>query len=144
VAKYNKSLKGKQRFVRYESTEKGRKVRIKTRSKHRKTEVFKARQHAHNTSTEQKQRLKNHYIANKPYYRAKRALYRAAKILATPRWLTTEHKKELARIYRDCPKGYHVDHIHPLNSKVVCGLHVPWNLQYLPASENRQKSNKLL
>lgn len=65
---------------------------------------------------------------------------RAKKLQATPKWANLNKIKS---IYRNCPKGYHVDHIIPLQGKEVCGLHVESNLQYLPAIENIRKRNKV-
>jgi hypothetical protein len=36
---------------------------------------------------------------------------------------------------------WQVDHIVPIKSKLVCGLHVYWNLAVIPAQLNRRKSN---
>lgn len=65
--------------------------------------------------------------------------------LRNPLWAD---QQEIVRIYRDCPAGYHVDHIVPLRGITpegwrVTGLHVPWNLQYLPKAENWTKHNKM-
>ena len=74
---------------------------------------------------------------------------RAARRNASPKWLTKEHWSQIREIYENCPQGFHVDHIIPImatnekNERVACGLHVPWNLQYLPASENVRKHTKM-
>ena len=39
-------------------------------------------------------------------------------------------------------EAFHVDHIWPIQHDKFCGLHAPWNLQILEASENIRKSNK--
>ena len=70
------------------------------------------------------------------FYRANR---KALQLDRTPIWANIEIIKE---IYTNCPKGYQVDHIIPLNSKAVSGLHVESNLQYLTEKENQVKHNK--
>lgn len=82
---------------------------------------------------------KNFRQNNKGYLAAKSAKQRANKIQRTPSWADLTKINEF---YKNCPKGYHVDHILPLNGKNVCGLHVLSNLQYLEAKENIMKSNK--
>lgn len=83
-----------------------------------------------------------------PEYNADR---RCRKLNATPDWLTDDHYSRIKEIYlhaRDCKiitgEEYHVDHIVPLKGRNVCGLHVPWNLQVLPADVNISKGNKLV
>lgn len=73
---------------------------------------------------------------------AKTRKYSLAKKNTVPKWLTLAQIKEIQSIYENCPDGYEVDHIVPIQGKKVRGLHVPWNLQYLTIEENRKKSNK--
>lgn len=69
---------------------------------------------------------------------------------AMPKWLTSQQKEWIKMWYtmakameRNLGGKWHVDHIVPLQGKNVSGLHVPWNLQVLPAVENIKKGNKL-
>jgi len=72
------------------------------------------------------------------------AARRAGKLMATPKWLTKKQKAEILYLYKQASKlGLEVDHIVPLRGKHVCGLHVPWNLQVITATENRRKGNKM-
>jgi len=75
---------------------------------------------------------------------------RANKLQRTPAWLNSEQKQEIRDMYEAAyelskvfPYKLHVDHIVPLRGDNVSGLHVPWNLQLLPAVANMSKSNKL-
>lgn len=65
-----------------------------------------------------------------------------AKKNSVPLWITKAQVDEMTRIYENCPEGYEVDHIVPIQGRNVKGLHVSWNLQYLTIAENRSKSNK--
>lgn len=69
---------------------------------------------------------------------------------ATPPWLTRRQKTEMRAMYqiaitmsKTTGERYVVDHIWPLRSDLVSGLHVPWNLRVVTQAENGLKSNKL-
>tara|TARA_R110001632_G_scaffold23527_1_gene66597 strand:- start:353 stop:790 length:438 start_codon:yes stop_codon:yes gene_type:complete len=64
---------------------------------------------------------------------------RVVKLQRTVFWADLKAIKEF---YTNCPKGYHVDHIVPLQGTNVSGLHVLNNLQYLTKSQNLSKGNK--
>jgi actin-related protein len=87
--------------------------------------------------------------SNKAKHNANCMLRYTKKLQATPQWLDTddlwviEQAYELAQL-REQTTGvkWHVDHIIPLQHSEVCGLHVPWNLQVITASENCSKRNE--
>lgn len=85
-------------------------------------------------------------VENKEAFAAREAARRAAQKAATPRWADWS---AIEAIYLEASKRsvetgrlHHVDHIVPLISPLVCGLHVPANLQVLPAFDNQSKSNR--
>jgi hypothetical protein len=87
---------------------------------------------------------------NQLYVRADTKARRRKHRQATPLWLTRKQKTEIRQIYqiaitmtKTTGERYVVDHIIPLRSEVVCGLHVPWNLRVITQKENLQKSNRM-
>lgn len=88
---------------------------------------------------------------NKMQIRADTKARRRKHRQATPQWLTRAQKSQIRQIYQiaitmsqTTGEQYVVDHIVPLRSDEVCGLHVPWNLRVITQEENLKKSNKLL
>lgn len=96
---------------------------------------------------------KKHFRRSKPKkqvteYKARRGKHNPNKYLRKrglcknriPIW---QDRKAVVAFYYNCPPGYEVDHIIPLNGHIVSGLHTIANLQYLTPEENLKKSNKL-
>jgi len=82
--------------------------------------------------------------ANQPIRNAHEAKRRAKKLQQTPAWYASEDK-QVQELYKQATElGLHVDHIVPLNNKLVSGLHTIANLQLLTPTENIVKSNKFL
>lgn len=86
--------------------------------------------------------------ANTGKVNARTARRYAAKTQATPVWLNDDQMWMITEAYelaklRTSMLGvpYEVDHIVPLRGRKIMGLHVPWNLQVVPAKLNRRKSN---
>ena len=74
---------------------------------------------------------------------------RQAKLLQrTPKWLSVDDIWMMKQAYelaalRTKLFGFvwHVDHVIPLQGKLVSGLHTPYNLQVIPGDENVRKLN---
>lgn len=93
--------------------------------------------------------VKKWRLNNPGVRREERARRRALELQALPKWLSAEALLKIREWY-DLAKHFtqqfgphHVDHIIPLRGKNVWGLHVPWNMQILPAALNIKKSNKV-
>jgi hypothetical protein len=116
----------------------------------RNRDIVKARANAR--PAEEKQAWKKiHKQRNPDYYNVLTSLRKRRHRNATPKWLTHKQKNEIKQLYqiavtmtKTTGERYVVDHIVPLISDEVCGLHVPWNLRVITQEENLKKSNKLL
>lgn len=85
-------------------------------------------------------------VENRGLANAKSARRHAAKLMAIPKWANKFFVDEIydlaSRRTKVAGFAWHVDHIVPLQSKFVCGLHVENNLRVIPAIENIKKHNR--
>lgn len=106
----------------------------------------KAKEYRSRNRDAEKERLRRWRQQNRAYLTAKQAEREAALLRATPAWANMAYIElwyeisslEQSRTGRKC----HVDHIVPLKSPLVCGLHVEHNLQVLFFEDNVAKSNR--
>lgn len=118
----------------------------------RNIEHYRAKQKRYYDENREKIYLKNKKWTerNRARVNARCMARHAAKMSATPKWLTLAQRQEITRMYERAQEltqstgiNHEVDHVIPLISKAVCGLHVPWNLRVITARENRAKQNRI-
>lgn len=83
---------------------------------------------------------------NRAKLQARDSKRRAAKLRATPVWaddFAIQEAYDLAQLRTAMfGFGWSVDHIVPLRSPLVCGLHVEHNIRVIPTVENKAKGNR--
>ena len=119
-------------------------AKAKNRQKYTQSSAAWARAHPHKLAEYQRRKNKLHPAQRNLWT----ANYRSAKDSRQPNWLSRVDLLEMESAYAYCAAlrkvglDYHVDHIVPLRGRTVSGLHVPWNLQVIPGSQNTSKSNR--
>ena len=112
----------------------------------REAAALNSKAYADKNRLEVNARIKDWKVRNQAKVRMQTACRRAKKKSAQPEWVSSAdllgYYKQAKRLSDIIGIEYHVDHIVPLQSETVCGLHVPWNLQIIPAWQNLQKQNK--
>lgn len=155
VCQLERSLKWKQN-----NKERANANRRAWASRNRATDSASARMWAKNNPERLKETHRRYYAKNLVYIRtqslkwakdhperanANAKKHRMAKRNAVPAWANQQYISDmymLAKLVSEFTgEKYHVDHIVPVQSKIVCGLHVQDNLQVIPGAENIRKKN---
>lgn len=91
-------------------------------------------------------KVQAYYEANKHLWNFQVSRRRASKRSATPAWADLTAIREIHRKCQEMTRAtgikHQVDHIVPLHSRLVCGLHVEHNLRVITLAENQRKKNK--
>lgn len=142
----------KQKYRRLSDEQRAQKKFIASQKKKQKAKEYRTANRDKCVSA-----TKSWYERNKDYSKDKNKQYRAinkekiaaqasqrrAKIRGASMDLDASYKTEIEGLYLFAKLfGGHVDHIVPLNNNVVCGLHVPWNMQVISPKENMSKQGK--
>ena len=119
-------------------------------AKYKDAELSRSKQYYQDNIEERRAKQRHWSKTNRGIANALSKRYKLKKANATPLWLTPEQLynmqctyKVAAQLSETSSQKWHVDHIVPIRGKDVCGLHVPWNLQVLPAKMNMQKGNRI-
>jgi len=135
-------------FKQYNQSEASQKAKREYYERNKKQVIARAAARP----VEQRRLHREKYKTQNPeLYKALNSVRKRRHKNATPKWITPEQKLAMRNLYlkaqelsKIAGQRYVVDHIIPLISESVCGLHVPWNLRVITQEENLKKSNKLV
>lgn len=144
--KNREKIRANSRAIYLANPEKANEATKKSRQKHYDKYITYSRKYE--VENKEARLLKSRmYAKNNPHKVAAISSKRRAKQKnATPIWSNIEMTKQIYKL-RDRLNTlagyikYHVDHVIPLNAKLVSGLHVPENLKIELASVNMSKRN---
>lgn len=92
-------------------------------------------------------KMRRDWLINNPdkvYARTRK--YQASKKNAVPAWADIKAMELVYAVAKKTTKEtgvkHEVDHVVPLTSSLVCGLHVEYNLKIITQYENRSKANR--
>jgi hypothetical protein len=133
-----------ERAKAYQRAHKQDHLRLSNESRQRNLHTYRAREAAYRERTRAicNERIKEWKRRNPDaivFYAGKR---RAAELQALPAWADLDAISVVYKRAQEMGSGYHVDHVVPLVSQFVCGLHCEANLQILTAKENARKNNR--
>jgi hypothetical protein len=139
------------RTYRQNNPEKEKEHHKKYRKNNKEKVKERQKKYCQDNQEKVKEQQREYQQNNKGKVNASTAKRRAARLQATPKWVSKEQLLEIKGFYIEAARRteetgikHHVDHILPIQGENVTGLHVPWNLQILTAEENRKKSNKII
>lgn len=137
--------KYQQKQYRLNNQEKVKQQRKKYYEKHRSKLLEQKKEYYHNNKSDIKEKRKLYVEQNRHKVNAAHIKRKVQKKQATPPWADLQ---KIEHVYWVCNFiseitgiKHHVDHVHPLLGKTICGLHVHTNLQILTAEENMKKGN---
>ena len=135
-----------QKAYREAHLEKAARVNKEYRTKNREALNAAARANAAENRESRKMSRREWSRANPHLVCQQAAKRRAVSRQATPKWANRFFIQEAYHLAALRTKltgiDWHVDHIVPLKSSLVCGLHCGANLAVIPAKENISKSNR--
>lgn len=118
---------------------------IKTayRQKYKDRDTVSKKKWLENNPEKRKESSSAYMKRNRGYYNSYSTLRSRHMKQAQPKCLSEWDLFYIEEFYDIASKrGLEVDHIIPIKNKIVCGLHVPANLQMLSRTANAKKNNK--